>query len=103
MLILYEQAAVASMFPHAEPVNYKTVKVVAQHFMDAYLAFRALATFTSVASQRMLVSSVRELEGGRDLISKAEAQLPTREQRTFVPTAAMLERGAIGPGRHGYR
>jgi hypothetical protein len=101
--VLPEQAAVASMFPHAEPVNDKTVKVVAPHFMDAYLAFRALATFTSLASQRMLVSSIRELEGGRALISKAEARMPTREQRTFAPTASTLDRGAIGPGRHGYR
>ena len=101
--VLPEQAAVASMFPHAEPVNNKTVKVVAPHFMDAYLAFRALATFTGLASQRMLVSSIRELEGGRDLISKAEARMPTREQRTFAPTASTLDRDAIGPGRHGYR
>jgi hypothetical protein len=101
--VLPEQAAVASMFPHAEPVNNKTVKVVAPTFMDAYLAFRALATFTGLASQRMLVSSIRELEGGRDLISKAEARMLTRQQRTFAPTASTLDRGAIGPGRHGYR
>ena len=101
--VLPEQAAVASMFPHAEPMNNKTVKVVAPHFMDAYLAFRALAAFTGLASQRMLVSSIRELEGGRDLISKAEALMPTREQRTFAPTASALDRDAIGPGRHGYR
>jgi D-amino peptidase len=100
---LPEQAAVASMFPHAEPVNDKTVKVVAPHFMDAYLAFRALATFTGLASQQMLVSSIREQDGGRDLISKAEARMPTREQRTFAPTASTLDPGAIGPGRHGYK
>lgn len=71
--------------------------------MDAYLAFRALATFTSLASQRLLVSSIRELAGGRDLISRAEARMPTREQRRFAPTATTLDRGTIGPGRHGYR
>jgi hypothetical protein len=71
--------------------------------MDAYLAFRALATFTGLASQRMLVSSIRDLEGGRDLISKAEALMPTREQRTFASTASTLDPGTIGPGRHGYR
>ena len=100
---LREQAAVASMFPHAEPVNDKTVKVVAPHFMDAYLAFRALAVFTGLAGQRMLVSSIRDLEGGRGLISKAEALMPTRELRTFASTASTLEPGTIGPGRHGYR
>ena len=49
--VLPEQAAVASMFPHAEPVNNKTVKVVAPHFIDAYLAFRALAAFTGSAEE----------------------------------------------------
>jgi D-amino peptidase len=101
--ILPEQAALASMFPHATPVNNKTIKVPAANFVDAYLAFRALAAYTGLTTQRMMLSSIRQMEGGADLIAKAQNQLPSREQRTFEPTAATLDRGALGPGRHGYR
>jgi D-amino peptidase len=101
--ILPDQASIASMFPHATPVNNKTVKVPAASFLDAYLAFRALATFTGLATQRMTVTAIRQMPGGPDLIAKAQGQFPTREQRTFEPTAATLDRGGVGPGRHGYR
>jgi D-amino peptidase len=101
--ILPEQAAVASMFPHATPVDNKTVKLPARDFVDAYLAFRALATFTGMAGQRMMIASIRQMDGGRELIARAQAALPTREQRTFEPTSPTLDRGALGPGRHGYR
>lgn len=100
---LPEQAAIASMFPQATPVNNKTVKVSTPNFMDAYLAFRGLATFTGLVTQRMTVTAIREMPAGPDMITKAQAQLPSREQRSFEPTSATLDRGSVGPGRHGYR
>jgi D-amino peptidase len=101
--ILPDQAAIASMFPHATAVNNKTVRVPAASFLEAYLAFRALATFTGLATQRMTVSAIRQMPGGSDLIAKAQGQFPTREQRTFEPTSPTLDRSSVGPGRHGYR
>ena len=101
--ILPDQAAIASMFPHATPVDNKTVKVPATNFLDAYLAFRALATFTGMTTQRMTVNAIRQMPGGSDMITKAQGQLPSREQRTFEPTSPTMDRGSVGPGRHGYR
>jgi D-aminopeptidase len=101
--ILPDQASIASMFPHATPVNNKTVKVPAASFLEAYLAFRALATFTGLTTQRMTVTAIRQMPGGSDMIAKAQGQFPTREQRTFEPTSATLDRSGVGPGRHGYR
>jgi D-amino peptidase len=101
--ILPDQAAVASMFPHATPVNNKTVKVPAANFLEAYLAFRALATFTGLTTQRMTVSAIRQMTGGPDMIAKAQAPFPSREQRSFEPTSPTMDRGGVGPGRHGYR
>jgi D-amino peptidase len=101
--ILPEQAAVASMFPHSTPVNNKTVKITAPNFVEAYLTFRALAAFTGMATQRMAMNAIRQMEGGPALIAKAQATLPSREQRSFEPTAAALDRGSLGPGKHGVR
>jgi hypothetical protein len=101
--ILPEQAAVASLFPHATPVNNKTVKITSPNFVEAYMTFRALAAFTGMAPLRMVLNAVRQMEGGPALINKAQATLPTREQRSFEPTAAALDRGALGPGKHGVR
>jgi D-amino peptidase len=101
--VLPEQAAIASMFPHATAVNNKTVKVPATSFMEAYLAFRSLAAFTGLATPRMMMTAIRQMDGGPALISRAQATLPTREQRSFDPTSPTLDRGTVGPGRHGYR
>ncbi|MGH9328837.1 MAG: hypothetical protein ACRD09_00205, partial [Vicinamibacterales bacterium] len=98
--VLPEQAAVAINFPGATVVDNKTVNVRARSFLDAYLAFRGLAAFTGYATQRRVLTAVRDLNGGADLIRKAQEKLPTREQRTFKPTGTTIERGY---GRHGYR
>jgi hypothetical protein len=39
------------------------------------------------------------MDGGADLVRKAQEQLPSREQRTFKPTGTTIARGY---GRHGY-
>jgi D-amino peptidase len=97
--ILPEQAAIAVNFPGAVVVDNKTVNVRARSFLDAYLAFRGLAAFTGYATARLTVNAVRQMEGGQDLLRKAQEQLPTREQRTFKPSGTTIARGY---GRHGY-
>jgi D-amino peptidase len=101
--VLPEQAVVASMFPNAAPVNNKTVRLTSPNFLEAYFAFRSLAFYTGLASQRLIVNSIRQMEGGRELIAKAQTALPSREQRTFDPTSPTMDRSSAGPGRHGYR
>jgi D-amino peptidase len=98
--VLPEQAAVALNFPGASVVDNKTVKIRARSFLDAYLTFRALAGFTGYAAQRLMLTAMREMDGGPDLIRKAQEKLPSRESRTFAPTGTTIERGF---GKHGYR
>jgi D-amino peptidase len=98
--IFPEQAAVAINFPGATVVDNKTVQIRARTFLDAYLTFRALAGFTSYATARMVLTEARQMEGGPELLRKAQEKLPSREQRTFTPTGTTIERGY---GKHGYR
>lgn len=97
---LPEQAAVALGFPGARVVDDKTVRLETGSFMEAYLAFRALAGFTGLATQRILLNAVRETDGGPALIQQAQERLPSRLERTFAPTGTTLPRGY---GNHGYR
>lgn len=98
--ILTEQAAVAIGFPGATAVDDKTVRVPASSFLESYLAFRALAGFTGLANQRILVDEVRAQEGGQALLNNARGRFPSRTERTFAPTGTTLLRGF---GNHGYR
>jgi D-amino peptidase len=98
--VLPEQAAVAIGFPGATVVDNKTVRVPASSFLDAYLAFRALAGFTGLAGQRMLVDGVRAQEGGALHLENARRRLPSRTERTFDPTGTAIGRSY---GTHGYR
>jgi D-amino peptidase len=98
--ILPEQAAIAINFPGARPVDNKTVRVSAGSFLEAYLAFRALARFTGLASQQIVLEGVRAAEGGPALIQQAQRRLPGRTERTFTPTGTNIPRPF---GRHGYR
>jgi D-amino peptidase len=98
--ILPEQAQVALGFPGATVVDDKTVRVRTSSFLEAYLAFRALAGFTGLATQRILVSGVREQDGGAEMLQRARGRLPSRSERSFEPTGTELRRGY---GNHGYR
>lgn len=104
--ILPEQAGVALGFPGATVVNDKTIRVQTSSFLEAYLAFRALAGFTGLATQRMLVNAIREEEGGPDLLQQVQDRLRragvrvSRTERSFEPTGTELRRGY---GNHGYR
>lgn len=98
--ILPDHAAVAINYPGAVVVDDKTVAVRARSFLEAYLVFRALAGFTGLAAQRVLVSGVRAQPGGAELIQKAQEQLPSRRERSFASTGTSIPRPY---GRHGYR
>ncbi|MDA1080912.1 MAG: M55 family metallopeptidase [Gemmatimonadetes bacterium] len=98
--VMPEQAAVAINFPGATVVDNKTVRVMARSFIDSYLAFRALAGFTGLASTRVVLDGVRSQAGGPALIRQAQSQLPGRLERTFAATGTTIPRGF---GRHGYR
>jgi len=98
--ILPEQAGIALGYPGATIVNDKTVRVPASTFLEAYLAFRALAGFTGLATQRILVAGVREQDGGAEMLQRARSGLPSRTERSFEPTGTTLRRGY---GNHGYR
>ncbi len=98
--ILPEQAAIAINFPHATPVDNKTVAVMTPDFMSGYLAFRALAGFTGAATSRMLVGWARETAAGRELLNALQVKLPARAQRTFEPTGTEIPRPF---GKHGAR
>ncbi len=98
--IMPAHAEVAINFPGARAVDDKTVAVRAGSFLEAYLAFRALAGFTALATQRVLLSGVREQPGGRELIQKAQGKLPSRRERSFAATGTSIPRPY---GRHGYQ
>jgi D-amino peptidase len=98
--VLPEMAAVAINFPRARVVDNKTVSVTANDFLEAYLAFRALARFTGLVNQRLVLDGVRAQPGGREIIQKAQQGLPPRHERTFAPTGTTIDRPY---GRHGYR
>lgn len=99
--ILPAMTALAINFPGATLVDDKTVNVPAASFLDAYLAFRALAGFTGLAQERVLVNAVREAPGGAEMLQQAAQQrLPARHQRTFAATGTTIRRSF---GQHGYR
>ncbi len=98
--ILPEQAAVAINFPHASPVDNKTIAVTTPDFMEAYLTFRALAGFTGLATSRMMVEWLRDVDGGREITRTLQARLPSRAERTFEPSGKEIPRPF---GKHGYR
>ena len=98
--ILPEQAAIAINFPHASPIDNKTVAIKTPDFMEAYLTFRALAGATGLATSRMMLGWLGEVEGGRDIMRTLQAKLPPRAERTFEPTGKDIPRPF---GKHGYR
>ncbi|MEX2272530.1 MAG: M55 family metallopeptidase [Vicinamibacterales bacterium] len=98
--ILPEQAAIAINFPHASPIDNKTVAVMTPDFMQAYLTFRGLAGFTGLATSRMMIGWLRDAEGGRQILSTLQGKLPSRADRTFAPTGKEIPRPF---GKHGYR
>ena len=101
---LPEQAALAINYPGARVVDDRTVAVSAPGFLDAYLAFRALALFTSQVVPRMLYQAMPDVEGGPQAIQRARERLGPRLAASFTPAGTQID---IVPttyrSAHGYR
>jgi D-amino peptidase len=98
-----EMASVAMNYPGALGVDDKTISVKTRDFLEAYMAFRALANFTQVVRRHMILKLVGEVEGGKDVVAKAQARWPTRDKRTFEPTGSEIDMSGTPYGRHGVR
>jgi len=98
--ILPEQAAVAINFPHGSPIDNKTIAVKTPDFLEAYLTFRALAGVTGMATSRMMLGWLSDVDGGREILRTLQGRLPSRAERTFEPTGKEIPRSF---GKHGYR
>jgi D-amino peptidase len=98
--LLPEQAAIAINFPHASPIDNKTVSIKTPDFMEAYLTFRALAGATGLATSRMMLGWLNEVDGGPQMLRTLQSRLPPRAERTFEPTGQEIPRPF---GKHGYR
>jgi hypothetical protein len=96
-------ASVAMNYPGAVGIDDKTVSVKTRDFLEAYLAFRALANFTQVVRRHMILKLVGEVEGGREVVAKAQARWPSRDKRTFEPTGTEIDTSGTPYGRHGVR
>lgn len=96
-----EQASIAIRYPGAESVNDKTIRLRTESFVDAYVAFRALAGFTALVQPVLMVQSLPELEGGAEVLRKLQQRFSLAE-RTFEPTGPEV-RPIFGPGRHGVK
>jgi D-amino peptidase len=98
-----EMASVAIFYPGAESVDNKTIRLRTRTFEEAYLSFRALAFFTSVVRQRMMMDLVRKVDGGPAVVAKAQAMWPDRSHRTFDPTGPEIDWSGVAMGRHGWK
>lgn len=99
--IMPEQASMAIRYPGAESVNNKTVRLRTACFLDAYLAFRALAGFTALVPSALALQNLGELEGGAEILREVQRRA-TQPGRSFAPTAPEVSL-TFGPGRHGIR
>lgn len=100
---LPEMASMAVNFPSAQAVDNKTVRLRTSTFLDAYLAFRALAFFTAFAPYRLTMDLVRQVEGGPSVIRQAQAKGARPGGTGFDATGPALDLSWSAMGRHGYK
>jgi D-amino peptidase len=98
-----EHAALAIDFPHAFPVNDRTVGLRSETFLNAYLAFRALANFTALAPMRTVFTAMQEVEGGMDTYRRIQAHLADLPPPGFESAGSEIDMSTSARGRHGYR
>jgi D-amino peptidase len=96
-----EQASIAIRYPGAESMNDKTIRLRSDSFVDAYLAFRALAGFTALVRPTLMLQSLQQVDGGPEVLQKLQQRFP-RPAPTFEPTGPEV-RPIFGPGRHGVK
>lgn len=98
---LSAHAALAANYPGARVVHDRAVAVDASSFLEGYLAFRALALFTSPARTLLVFRALPEVDGGREALLAAGRAIDLAP--SFVPSS---EAPDITPftyrTRHGY-
>ena len=101
---LPDMTALAVNYPGARAVDDRTVAVSARSFLDAYLAYRALALFTSQVMPRMIYQALPGVEGGQEAIRRAREQLGPRLAASFTPSGAGIDITPVtARSGHGYR
>ena len=98
-----DHASLAVEFPGAVEVNDRTIALEFPTFLDSYLAYRALANFTSLAPMRSMFDAMRQVEGGMDTYRRIQEQLSGQMVIGFEPTGDEIDMGGSPRGRHGYK
>jgi D-amino peptidase len=98
-----EHASLAIEFPGAWEVNDRTIGLRTGDFLDAYLAFRALANFTALAPMRTIVDAMREVEGGMETYARIREHLADLPRPGFESAGDRIDRSKSARGKHGYR
>ena len=94
-----EQTALAALYPGARVLNNKAVILETPTFLDAYLAYRALANYTFLAHMRWIVETIPQVKGGNEVFTELAGRFPPRSERTFVPSRDTVQDDAFG--KHG--
>lgn len=94
-----QQTALAAIYPGTHVLNNKAVVLDTPTFLDAYLAYRALASYTFLAHMRWIVETMPEVKGGNDVLSELAKRFPPRSERTFTPSSETIELDALA--KHG--
>lgn len=98
-----EHASLAINFPGATVVNDRTIGLSSASFLEAYLAYRALANFTALAPLRTMFDALREVEGGMEVYGRIRQHLSNLPAPGFEPAGLEIDVSGSAKGRHGYR
>lgn len=98
-----DHASLAINFPNAVEVNDRTIGLQSDSFLDAYLAFRALANFTALAPMQSMFMAMQEVEGGMETYQRIREHLSDLPPPGFTPAGNEIDVSGSAKGRHGYR
>ena len=98
-----EHASLAINFPNAVEVNDRTIGLQSGSFLDAYLAYRALANFTALAPMQTMFMAMQEMEGGMETYQRIRERLSELPPPGFTPAGNRIDVSGSAKGRHGYR
>jgi len=77
------QTELASLYPHVTILSDKAVSLRADDFVEAYLAFRALASYTFLSHMRWVVETISELEDGDEILRRIGGRMPPSAELSF--------------------
>jgi D-amino peptidase len=98
-----DHATLAVEFPGAVAVNDRTIALEFQSWLDSYLAYRALANFTSLAPMRGMFDAMQEVDGGMDTYRRIQERLAGQMVIGFEPTGDDIDMSGSPRGKHGYK